>query len=240
MIIVPIQTAVADYAVEIHNKTASIMKMHAPQIDKSLSRQTQHLHKYLKQHPSLRNPLFFFHDFIKQHEYSAGCLTESLNLKKIYSNFYQILNILCRIIRNDFHARQGNSKINSLGINEEVFQVIWKIFHKIAIIPEWIEEVISPLKDSLTTYEIINKIYPIFNEVLKLQKENYDQFQKVLLNIPIENYLSNVSKVNIEEYKDLFINYNCIEFINYRKIDPFDSIFANTINNYDLSNIGIY
>ena len=138
MIVVPIQTAVADYAVEIGNKTASIKKMHCPQIDKSVSRETEHLHKYLKEHPSLRNPLFFFHDFIKQHEYSTGRLTASLNLKRVYSNFYEILNILCRIIRNDFHARQGSSKINSLAISEEVFQIIWKIFHKIAIIPEWI------------------------------------------------------------------------------------------------------
>ena len=38
MIIVPIQTAVADYAIQIHNKNASIMKMYSPQIDKRISR----------------------------------------------------------------------------------------------------------------------------------------------------------------------------------------------------------
>lgn len=65
MIMVPIQTIVSDYVVEVDGTNARMLKMH-----RSLS--ASELEAYVREHPSLRNPLFYFYDFIKGHEYSTS------------------------------------------------------------------------------------------------------------------------------------------------------------------------
>lgn len=75
--------------------------------------------------------------------------------------------------------------MNSLAISEAVFRVVWKIFHDLMVLPNWIEEVISPIKETITLYEINGKIAPIFNEILKIQKESYEEYRRALLLLPI-------------------------------------------------------
>ena len=77
---------------------------------------------------------------------------------------------------------------------------------------------ISPIKETITLYEISGKIAPIFNEILKIQKESYEEYRRSLLILPIENYLThNVSKTNIERYKDLFVHPVSVEYVNCQK-----------------------
>jgi hypothetical protein len=85
----------------------------------------------------------------------------------------------------DFTIKTSNGKINSLFITPQLFEVIWKNFHEVVILSNWIEEMISPIKNTVTLYEINSKIIPIFNEILKLQKTSFSEYQRILLNFPI-------------------------------------------------------
>ena len=60
MLILPFQTVISDYVVGFKGKSPSIVKMHKTLEGNDLS-------QYMKEHPSLRNPLFFFSNYIKAH-----------------------------------------------------------------------------------------------------------------------------------------------------------------------------
>jgi hypothetical protein len=63
MLVMPFQTIVSDYVVELADGAAVLVKMHQDEGAADLS-------YYIKEHASLRNPLFFFYNFIKSHEFS--------------------------------------------------------------------------------------------------------------------------------------------------------------------------
>lgn len=66
------------------------------------------------------------------------------------------------------------------------------------IMANWIEEIINPIKKGVSLYEINGKFCPFFNEIIKVEKESFNECKTFLLNLPIENYLTiNVSKLNI-------------------------------------------
>jgi hypothetical protein len=49
----------------------------------------------------------------------------------------------------------------------------------------WIEEIISPIKSTVTLVEINSKLCPIFNELLQIPKKTYEIYQRTILNFPI-------------------------------------------------------
>jgi hypothetical protein len=74
MLIVPLQTIVSDYAVHIDSKKASLIKM-------SQSLSINDLSVYVKEHPSLRNPLFYFYGFINSHEFTTESIGKSMQFR---------------------------------------------------------------------------------------------------------------------------------------------------------------
>lgn len=93
--------------IEIDGKIGKLIKMHSG----------RDLTLYVKEHPSLRNPIFYFNNFIKNYQYSTVDLKKSLIVRELYSNFYEILNLLIEFIEKDFSFRMGNGKMNSLAFN---------------------------------------------------------------------------------------------------------------------------
>lgn len=79
--IVPFQTIVSDYVVIHDKKEAKLIKAHKDLEQGELS-------GYLREHPSLRNPLFFFNSYIKKHEFMNSSLRDSLSVRKMNANFY--------------------------------------------------------------------------------------------------------------------------------------------------------
>lgn len=62
-----------------------------------------------------------------------------------------------------------------------------------------------------------------------------------MLDLPIENYLTiNVSKLNIEKYKDRYISLDCIQAAVFNTpAEIYTNIFAKIVKNFDLRNTSI-
>lgn len=71
---------------------------------------------------------------------------------------------------------------------------------------------------------------------------NYNECRDTLLNLPLENYLSmNVSKVNLEHYKDIFVSLNAVTSEAYQdKSEVYLKVFHPVIKDYDLTNTAIH
>lgn len=66
----------------------------------------------------------------------------------------------------DFGTCYEDVRVNSsICFNVEVFQAMWSVFHRISLISAWMNEVILPVKKSITISEIITHFCPIFNEI---------------------------------------------------------------------------
>lgn len=69
-----------------------------------------------------------------------------------------------KLMLTDFDTNFDDTKINSsLCFNAEAFRSLWTVFHKISLISAWMNEVILPVKKTITISEIINHFCPIFN-----------------------------------------------------------------------------
>ena len=73
-----------------------------------------------------------------------------LEPKQLIGRFYEILNVLGRFIRNDFLLKHNELKNYSLCIDENVVHIIWTIFQEIIILSGWLQEVIGPVKETVT------------------------------------------------------------------------------------------
>ena len=72
---------------------------------------------YVREHPSLRNPLSFFRKYVQSHELSIKSLKEFIVSKDLYANFYEILNILFDFLKNDYSVPHKDARSMSLCIN---------------------------------------------------------------------------------------------------------------------------
>ena len=89
-------------------------------------------------------------------------------MKDLFAGFYSSLNMMIGLIENDFTFEIGQEKItiNSLCFNLKIFAALWETFHRIALLPGWLKEVIGSIKERVTFAEIINHFCPIFNELM--------------------------------------------------------------------------
>ena len=73
---------------------------------------------------------------------------------------------MVKLLLTDFDTNYEEVKINSsLCFNGEVFNSLWSVFHKISLISAWMNEVILPVKKTITIGEIVAHFCPIFNEI---------------------------------------------------------------------------
>lgn len=68
----------------------------------------------------------------------------------MHQAFYACLTTMTTMINNDFTLRSSSGETLSLGFDETVFRVLWDLFHRVALLPHWIQEVINPIKPTIT------------------------------------------------------------------------------------------
>ena len=132
----------------------------------------------MKEHPSLRNPLFYFKRYFKEHPIQISEAQKITINKDLYSYFYRALSIVIELTITDFSTKIEQRTINSsICFNFTVFQALWNTFHRIILLSSWMKEVMEPVKDSITLSEIIAHFCPIFNEISLNEQENFKQYQ---------------------------------------------------------------
>ena len=130
LMIVPIQTVVCDYVLIKNEDCLSIRKMQSD--DKN------DIFSYMKSHPFLRNPLTYFHQYTKVHELKIDKIKKVLDLKTLNANFYEILNILMELIKNDFSLLHRDGRSTSLCLTSDIFSIIWSIFKDMLFLSNWL------------------------------------------------------------------------------------------------------
>jgi hypothetical protein len=89
----------------------------------------------------------------------------------------------------------------------QTFYNIWKIIHDLVMISDWVEEVIHPIKETVTIFEIVNKFCPILNQMLTFEGKSITQYKNHLLNLEADTFMAtHVPKNFIEKYKDSYIS----------------------------------
>jgi len=62
------------------------------------------------------------------------------------------MQIISKLIINDFTFNLEDKRINSLCFNIQTFINIWQIIHDLVMLSDWVEEVIQPIKQSVTIF----------------------------------------------------------------------------------------
>jgi hypothetical protein len=97
------------------------------------------------------------------------------------------------------------------------------------MLSDWVEEVIHPIKETVTIFEIINKFSPILTQMLSLEGKTFEEYRNHLLYLEADTFMANnVPKNVIERYKDLYVSLNNYDDHNTYgdAFDIYNKIFA--------------